>query len=173
MKRKDQKIFMRKQNRKRGFTIAELSVVLALLAILTTMITSLTILVSNFSVEHRAKYDFFQDCHEVKTAVTQWASENDVEGNEFSIKDGVLTLTQNSEPAKTVTLALDDTTFTIGETRVDGISAVSSFSFDAQEGGKLVKCTLRFVGNKGQLIESSFVFCLRLASISEEVTQGE
>lgn len=158
MKRKDQKIFMRKQNRKRGFTIAELSVVLALLAILTTMITSLSIMISNFSAENSAQYAFTEDCHEVKTALTRWASEKDVVGAKFVISaDGKLTLEDDSP-------TIVDTVFTVGDVRVDGISAIESITFEAQEDGKLIKCTLT---QKGRATKSSFVFALRVAEVQE------
>lgn len=160
MEMKTMKKSIKIPNGKGGFTIAELSVVLALLAILTAMITSLSVMISNFSAENSAQYGFTEDCHEVKTALTQWASEKDAVGKSFVIDaDGKLTVDGESP-------TIADTVFTVGNVRVDGISAIDTITFD-HYGTDLIKCTLSRTDQKGQKMVSSFVFALRLAGVSE------
>ena len=60
----------RKQNSSRvgksGFTLVELSVVLALMAILSVMTVSFSVLMNGLVSENMAQYDFLADCATLK-----------------------------------------------------------------------------------------------------------
>ncbi len=153
---------------KRGFTLVELCVVLALLAILTTMTVSFSVLMNGFAADNKAEYEFLEDHATLKEELCAWVAENDVSGSVFTVaKDGTLNVTENGTE-KTVSFA--DGILTLGGEQKAGLDAIDGVTFTAN--AKLIKCVTYRIGKNGKSIESSFVFSLRCGTI-EEVAENE
>lgn len=153
---------------KSGFTLVELCVVLALLAILTTMIVSFSVLMNGFAAENKAEYDFLEDHAKLKEELCTWAAENDVTGSIFKAnEDGTLSVTENGTE-KTVSFA--DGILTLGGEQKAGLDEIDGVIFTAND--KLVKCVTYRIAKNGERIEHSFVFSLRCGVI-EEVADEE
>ncbi len=58
-----------------GFTLAELSVVLFLVAIIATMTVSFSELINKYTTGNKAEYEFLSQCSELKTDVTDYIYE--------------------------------------------------------------------------------------------------
>ena len=152
-----------KQNKKsvgkRGFTLVELSVVIALVAILATMTISFTVLMSDFANDSRAEYEYLEEHSNLKEALTTWLEENDVVGatfNAFTVEsnDFYVNGTEKRVYFENGTLYLGDETKSF-----DSIGGVTF----AELGGKLIKCTTTSSKNSNQTM--SFVFYPRFAEI--------
>ncbi len=146
-----------------GFTLVELCIVLALLAIVTTMIVSFSVLMSEYAKENEATYEFLEDCAALEDVLRDRLAENDTGTCEFSVVNGTLTLTENGTD-KTVTFA--DGVLLLGEERLNSFDTVEGISFAAND--KLIKCTVYRTDAQGVRMESCFVLSLRVASIVEK-----
>ncbi len=155
---------------KSGFTLVELSVVLALLAILTTMIISFSVLMNGFAAESRAEYEFLEDHDMLKEAVCTWAAENDVAGCIFKVNgDGTLTVINDGVES---CVSFKGGILGLGDEQKAGLDAIDGVTFSACD--KLVKCVSYRITKDGEQIESSFVFSLRCAVIDTgEVSQND
>ena len=147
---------------KRGFTLAELSVVLALIAILSVMIVTFSVFMNTIAAKNQAEYDFLADSASLKDELCLWAAENDTKDSVFSIsEEGDLVVSVNGEEK----LAhFDAGVLTLGDREEDGLDTIGGVIFETGE--KLVKCTV-FRDKNGEHIESVFVFSLRSARIEE------
>ena len=153
---------------KGGFTLVELCVVLALLAILTTMIVSFSVMMSGFAAENKIEYEFLEDHAALKEKLCTWVAENDVSGSVFAINEGgILTVTRNGIE-KSVSFADGD--LSLAEEKIKGLDSIEGMSFTSNE--KLIKCVTYRTDKNGQRVERSFVFSLRCGVI-EEVAEGE
>ena len=143
-----------KQNKKsvgkRGFTLVELSVVIALVAILATMTISFTVLMSDFANDSRAEYEYLEEHSKLKEEISNWLAERDVTGTTFDTENDLL--------------KINDSEFNISDivedmSKFDSIGGVTF----AELGGKLIKCTTTSSKNSNQTM--SFVFYPRFAEI--------
>ena len=151
-----------------GFTLVELSVVLALLAILTTMIISFSVLMSGFAEGSKAEYAFLEDHAALKDALCSWVAENDEADSVFSITDnGVLTLA-NGMTGKVVLFR--NGVLSMGAKQVANLGSIDSVVFTAND--KLIKCVTSGIGMNGERIECSFVLFIRCGSIVEVTSNG-
>lgn len=118
---------------KGGFTLAELSVVLALLVIVGTMIISFSALMSGFAAENKAQYEYLEDHTALREMLCTWVAENDLPDSVFSVaEDGALTVAGNGGN-KIVRFA--DAVLFLGESREAGFDAIDGVSFSTN--GKL------------------------------------
>lgn len=151
-----------------GYTLVELCVVLALLAILTTMIVSFSVLMNGFAAENKAQYEFLEDHAALRRRLCAWAAENDVEGCVFTANDdGTLTVAANGTEKA---VSFSDGILTLGEDQRSGLDAIEGVTFTSN--GKLVKCTAYRKEKNGVRMESSFVFSLR-CGVTEEAADEE
>ena len=149
---------------KSGFTLVELCVVLALLAILTTMTVSFSVLMNGFAAENKAEYEFLEDHAALKEKLCTWAAENDVTGNVFTVNtDETLTVTENGTE-KNVSFA--DGVLTLGGEQKVAFDAIDGVIFASND--KLIKCVTYRIAENGERIEHSFVFSLRCGTIQNE-----
>ena len=136
---------------KRGFTLVELSVVLALVAIVTVMIVSFSIMMDKFAVSAQAEYDFLEDSNILKNQIIEQISLYDVAGNEFSVVDGsdtendYLEITKDDAPTEKLVFGDND------------------FDITLETNGNLIKCTIKST-NKSVFYKNTFVVALRCAS---------
>ena len=79
---------------KRGFTLSELCIVLALVAVVATIVTSFCLVVHQRSVISSARLDIVNEVNVVETFVERWVDKMSEKGATFSIaEDGTLTAT--------------------------------------------------------------------------------
>ena len=152
-------------SRKRGFTIVELTIALALLAIFTTMVVSFSVLMKESAKDSSSEYGFMQDAFVVKEKFTKWAAEQDVDGASFVVDNdkGILTVADKK-------VEIVDGALILGDVKVNGVGEYDSFKFEADETKSLIKCTITRTKENGQELESHFVFSLRCAEV--EVANG-
>ncbi len=147
---------------KGGFTLVELCVVLALLAILTAAISSFSVLMNRYAVDASQETDFWEDNAALKKELRNWIAENDVEGNTFAVQNGALTV-QDTE--KSISFA--GGTLTVDGTQKEGFAAISGVEFTTADGGRrLIKCTVFFITENGERKEADFLFSCRVASVA-------
>ncbi len=136
---------------KKGFTVAELCIVLALVAILTTMFVSFIVLMARFTNDSEYKQEFMKDSAVLKREFCGWAERQS--GETFSVSEnGVLTVDGVQVVFSDGTLTLD------GETSIEDLDTVSSVFFE--ENGSLIKCSVH-----GEDVATTFVIYLRTATI--------
>ena len=149
---------------KRGYTLLELTIVLALTAIVATMVVSFSTLVSKYNKGSRADYAFFEDCAALKKQVTQLVSEEDVLGANFKVDGEILAIT-NAENEKKFTFS-EECLLKLGESELGKFEAIDGVEFSAND--KLIKCTMHYIKDGGASKEVSFVFSLRCGNIISE-----
>ena len=148
---------------KGGFTLVELCIVLALLAILTTMTVSFTVLMNGFAADNQVEYEFLEDHATLKEELSAWMAENDVSGSVFSVSEGgTLTVTAD---ATEKAVSFNDGSLTLGGEQKSGLNAIDGITFTAND--KLIKCVTYRIAKNGKRIESNFVFPLRCGTIGE------
>ena len=141
---------------KRGFTLVELSVALALLAILTAMIVSFSVLVSGYAEDGRAVADRVEDCTQAKEAILSYVRARDVQGASFTVAKSSLSASDGSVSFKDGTLTL------VGEITLTGLDTLDSITFD--QSGKIIRVTL--TPKEEENAEAfTFVLALRWATI--------
>lgn len=136
---------------KGGFTLAELCVVLALVAICSAMIVSFAAEMNKFSTSSQESYQFLEDSANLRDELSKWIAENDTAG-EFSAANGEL----KKDGAKL--------TFTGGE----NLQTIGDIEFETND--SLIKCTISQKDGDGQ---AQFVFALRCATCTPSTGGGE
>ena len=141
---------MRKVDRKKhGFTLAELAVVLAVIAIATTMVVSFTALVGNRRAEAQARLDALNDIKVAEALIEAWLTDSD---NTLTFENGV---------AKEITYA--EGILTVGE-RQHTLDRVKSISFAKQETDDIIYfCTVEYT-LPGDKIEY-YTFCVNAQKV--------
>lgn len=148
---------------KHGYTLVELCVVLALVAILSAMVVSFSVLVSGYTRGAGARYDFSQDCAHAKSAITQWILQQDAVDTVFSADAAGALIVTGSGGTQRVHFAAGE--LRLGNGQAVALDGIEEVAFRAS--GGLVKCVLS--GADG--MESSFVLCIRCGAVDagEEV----
>lgn len=135
-----------KKSGKRGFTLVELSVVLALVAIVTVMIVSFSIMMEKFSASAQAEYKFLEDSGKLKEQIITEISRYDVLGKEIHIDSGEIKVK--------------------GEDVDFEFATDSTLSIEFAAGNNnLIRCTIK---NDKIGISTNFVIALRSASVVKE-----
>ena len=134
---------------KGGFTLVELCVVLALVAIVTTMIVSFSVQMNSFATDSQDDYKFLEDCSTLNTQLYKWIAENDIQSAEFFAEGEKLTVTKEGESKL----------FSLGEKP----QTVEDIEFIISENGDLIKCT---ISQKDGSQKTCYVFALRCADIA-------
>ena len=153
---------------KGGFTLVELSIVLALIAILTVMMVSFSVLMNGYAADDKAEYDFLEDTAELKEALGTWVAENDTEDCTFVTSGNKITLFRGN--AEVYALEFVNGILTVSEPNeaseasealVSGLTGVNVATFAAEQmGGRLIRCETVCIDNDGQTMSASFVISL-------------
>ena len=142
---------MQKQNKKSvgkcGFTLVELSVVMALVAILATMTVSFTALMSGFANDSRAEYEYLEEYSNLKEEISKKLKEYDATDFNFFVENYNLEINGSAITDK------------VDFSKYDSIGGVKFELID----GKLIKCTTT---RKNPEQTMSFVFYPRFATIN-------
>ena len=143
--------------KKGGFTLAELVVALAILAILVTIVASFSVLMGDYARDSGTEYAFLEDVFALKRTVTEWAAEEDRAGAQFLIDNGSLSI--NGEE-----LLIENGVLKLGDRFLPALNTIAAITVKGNENG-LVKCKAVGVKENGVILESEFVFALRAAEL--------
>lgn len=70
----------RKGSNKKGFTLVEMSVVLVLIALVSIMIISFSVLIERYIQKNNGAYNFYEECDELKRILFELVQREDEEG---------------------------------------------------------------------------------------------
>ncbi len=140
-----------KKNNRRGFTLAELTIVLAVLVIVSAMVVSFTAMVSNSRQLSTARLEALGDVRVAETLI-----ENFIEGNEdITVSDDKTTLTAGES-----TLLFDENgNLVVGNGGSITLERVKSITFDyyGNNTDGIYYCTVVYtVGDK----DFNYIFCV-------------
>ena len=158
---------------KKGSTLLELSIVIAMLAIISTMIISFTVLVSEYVRTGQSQYNFTENVSDVRHELSEWLSETDTADTVFSFS-GQSILAQDTVKNIQTSVEFSPDTQKIVFTYKDGkTKELSAKNIDILEFARfvgetpgataLVKCTITTTGEE-ETYTQSFVFTLRCAA---------
>lgn len=148
----------KKKNGKGGFTVVELCITLALVALLTTMAVSFSVLMNKFTDESKSKYEFLKDSATIEREFTSWVETQE----ELTLVDSSLS-----------SVSFANETLSLGDKTVKNLDTVSSVSFETNRDITLkgditlIKCT---VLDKNGRFSRTFVVYLRTTKI--DITGG-
>lgn len=134
---------MEKRNtKKRAFTLAELAVVLAVIAIATTMVVSFTALVGNRRAVSQQKLDAFNEIRLVEALVENYIEKKGDTNISFDAESGILTLGTDSDKQ---------------EISLERVTEINISEPKTNSGITLYSCTLTYeVADK----EDTYTFCV-------------
>lgn len=159
-----------KNTRKRGFTLVELTVVILLTTLITSMVVTYSRLVSDHVKDSRVRYDFFEDSATFKAELSAWMSLYDEDGAVFTAEDGKLSL--NHRGHELHTLRFRHGTLEIGSLKVENLNAIDKVEFFASKNG-VIKCVLsRYDRDGNKEDESVLIFVPRCAEVGGESDAG-
>ena len=162
------KSIISKPNAKRGSTLVELSIVMALLSIVATMIATFSALVVTYVNQNQAKYDFIEEGSAIREDIADWLSEMDVAGGEIAVS----TYAMESSGAASISFhsASKSIIYTDnGGERIDTQKSVESVKFELSQNGTVLKCTVYGSDKSVEIFKRSFAFSLRVAEFTAEV----
>lgn len=157
---------------KGGFTLVELCVVLALLAILAAAISSFSVLMNRYAVDASQETDFWEDNAALKKELRNWIAENDVKSingdeinpNTFTVQSGSLTVEKQDKSTESLSFA--NGVLTVGEKQIEGFDTIDGVEFSVGTGYSIIKCTVYHITESGERKEADFLFSCRSASVS-------
>ena len=163
------------KNNKRGFTLVELTIVMAILAIVTGITVSFSVLMKDVTADNRDEYEFLEQNTELKDAICAWVAENDVEGSKFTANGDTLTVTfENSEKKMTLRLSNGRLYYSDYEQQKNivlgtDLDEIDQMIFSVKGGQKLLRCGTNHKNDEGKtVITNAFVISLRLGTMIQE-----
>ena len=165
---------------KRGFTLSELCIVLALVAVVATIVTSFCLVVHQRSVISSARLNIVNEVNVVETFVERWVDKMSEKGATFSIaEDGTLTATLEgvdyratfSEGVFNGAVPSGENGMTFSTTSIDSVV----FEVESKNGDTIFFCTATALLPQvnGDAKEEKYTFCVnsRIGESFGEVTQ--
>ena len=134
-----------KKSGKSGFTLVELCIVLAIVAITSVMIVSFSVSMKEFTISNQEEYDFIEDCSAIRNKMYKWIAEMDIPGANFLSLDG-----------KEYSVS-EDGTLDFGGRKIDNLNTIDKIDFEVE--GDLIKCNI-YRDDSGP-VSKSYVFALR------------
>ena len=143
---------------RRGSTLIEMIIAMALIAIVSIMIVSFSAMTHSFAGDEQNKHSFIDECAEIRRDISDFLLTCDVAGEEvtlhgdYGLSGGGDQFFWHSHPKELdgkVYENIDDISFEIGSS-------------------KLLKCTVTGISEKGVEYKQTFVFALRCATFKKE-----
>ena len=152
---------------KRGYSLVELCIVLALIAVVATAVVSFYRLMSGTLNDTRVAYAYLEDHDALKKKFDEWAAEMDVPGSVFFVdKNGKLFVKENGG-ANGQAVVFSNGRLVLGNERSEsGFDQISGIEFEVDETKTMIKCITYYEYKNGDRVESHFVFSLRCGTIS-------
>ena len=148
---------------KGGFTLVELCVVLALLAILTVAISSFSVLMNRYAVDASQETDFWEDNAALKKELRNWIAENDVASRHFFVENGVLKSAPQGQKEGANSICLVGNALMVNGVNQTEYTAIDGVEFSTTD--TLIKCTVYRITESGERKEIDFLFSCRVAMI--------
>ena len=164
---------------RKGFTLSELCIVLALVAIVSTIVISFCLIMNKRSAISRARLDIVNEVNAVETLIEKWVDKMSERGATFSISEyGTLTATiddanygasfANGEFKASVPDGDNEIAF--ATTRIESIA----FGTVSEDGDTIFFCTATALLPQvnGEAKEEKYTFCVnsRIGESFEEVS---
>ena len=143
---------------RRGSTLIEMIIAMALIAIVSIMIVSFSAMTHSFAGDEQSKHSFIDECAEIRRDISDFLLEQDMADNEMTLfrdiglngkNDAFYWYKNYKELDDKVYENIDDISFEIGSS-------------------KLLKCTVTGSTEKGVEYKQTFVFALRCATFKKE-----
>ena len=142
---------------RRGSTLIEMIIAMALIAIVSIMIVSFSAMTHSFAGDEQGKHSFIDECAEIRRDISDFLLEQDKADNEMTLyKDSGLNGEEDAFYWYKNYKELDDKVYE----NIDDISFEIGSS-------KLLKCTVTGSTEKGVEYKQTFVFALRCATFVE------
>lgn len=125
---------------KKAFTLVELCIVIALVAIVGTMVTSFCVMVSGNAAKADAVNNLQDDIQKAKDVMARWISVSDEEGAEFVVSEDGTELQVGSVKLDLEAFGFTDTTrveFSV-ESNQEGYLIIGTFYNETASDGKFV-----------------------------------
>ena len=159
-----------KPNAKRGSTLVELSIVMALLSIVATMIATFSALVVTYVNRNQAKYDFIEESSAIREDIANWLSEVDSSGSVITVSSGNYSLEVSTGESFTFSTSSKNYTYTDSVSSITQANkSVESMKFYLSDDNSVLKCSVFHTEKSGEVFARSFAFSLRTATFAEEV----
>ena len=155
--------------KKRGFTLSELAIVLAVLAIVTTMVVSFNTLMHHRRAVSQAKLDVMNDIKLAEVLIENFLEENEIEGR--NIKNGDADVADTKITASEKNLEFSGHDLTVGTSKVT-LEKVTDITFvfkTENTNGKIYFCTIDYTV-PGKDSTDSYTFCV--TSFGNETNGG-
>lgn len=158
------------KNNKRGFTLVELTIVMALLAIVTGITVSFSVLMKDVTADNRDEYEFLEQNIELKEAICAWVAENDVEGSKFTANGDTL-IVENAGKEMTLRLSNGRLYYSDDEQQKNivletDLDEITRMIFSVKGDKKLLKCETIHENDEGNtVLTNAFVISLRLGTM--------
>jgi len=152
---------------RRGSTLVELCIVMALFSILSVMIVSFSAAADTFANEQQEKYAFFESASQIHQDITDVLMSCDSLGNEVNVYDTAIVCGNTEIEFDAVGNTLNISNGEGAETRRK-IDSVRLITFELSPDGGLLKCTVYGEDSKGRTYSRAFVFALRCAKYNGE-----
>jgi len=157
---------------RRGSTLVELCIVMALLAIVSTMIVTFSAIIGKYVKQNQRQYAFIEESSRIKQAMSHWLFALDEAGNIVTVTDQQISLQQTESrvvfDAISRSLFLvhpDGTVKDIGTKTVDGISySLEQLSATTS----ILKCIVTGSDARSNMMTQDFLLTLRCGSFAEE-----
>ena len=148
-------------NNKRGFTLVELTIVLAVMAIATALVVTFTSLTSDRRQQSQARLDALEDVRVCEAVIDGWISENAADIAAFA--DGASVL---ETADKALSLEGEKLYTTKDKTKFQRVSTVTRVTFSSQgtdnaADARLYFCTVTYgLRTKAGYQEEDYTFCV-------------
>ena len=149
---------------RRGSTLVELIVAMALVSIVSIMIVSFSAMAHSFSGDEQGKHQFIDDCAAIRRDINDFLLTCDTEKDVVGGSETVITVASNGlncTNGKFIGAIYTSDKVMLGDRVLDGVAAIT---FVPTSNPKLLKCTVTGATEKGQTYSQTFVFALRCAT---------
>lgn len=150
---------------RRGSTLVELCIVMALFSILSVIIVSFSVMADTFANDRQERYAFFESASQIQQDITDVLLSCDSLGNEVNVYDTAIVCGNTEIEFDAVGNTLNISNGEGAETRRK-IDSVRLITFELSPDGGLLKCTVYGEDSKGRAYSDSFLFALRCAEFS-------
>ena len=149
---------------KKGMTLAEICIVLAIVAVVSTIVVSFTIMVKQNISMSKSNVDAMSDIKVIESAVEGWVYQQEILGNDLSLEGDFL---KGKKGEEEYSLSFVDNT--IKGTLPDGkgleysANTIKSVKFELYDKkiDTLIICTVNYYVSNGKELEvKSYVFCV-------------
>ena len=157
---------------KRGSTLVELCIVMALLAIVSTMIVSFSAIIHRYVKQNQRQYTFIEESAQIKQAMSDWLFALDEAGNIVTVTDQQISLQQTENCAAfdttTRTLFLVHPNGTIKDLRTKTVDGIYYSLEQLSAKTSILKCIVTGTDARSNMMTQAFLLTLRCGSFAEE-----